>query len=78
MRILDRNSMKALADVGSIGLMNGIAILIGVGLGYALDRAFGTYPLLSFIFALFGLAAGIYESICILKKAAERADDDDS
>ena len=78
MRILDRNSMKALADVGSIGLMNGIAILIGMGMGYALDKVFGTYPLLTFVFIIFGVAAGIYESICILKKAAERADDDDS
>ena len=69
--------MKALADVGSIGLMNGIAILIGVGLGYALDRAFGTYPLLSFIFALFGLAAGIYESIAILKDAVKRSEEED-
>ncbi|MBP5719230.1 MAG: AtpZ/AtpI family protein [Abditibacteriota bacterium] len=77
MRGLDKNSLKALADVGSIGLLNCIAILIGMGMGYALDKVFGTYPTLTFVFVLFGLSAGIYESVGILKKAIERSNEDE-
>ncbi|MFQ3549366.1 MAG: AtpZ/AtpI family protein [Armatimonadota bacterium] len=46
-----------------------IATLIGLGLGYFLDSKLGTKPWLAFIFTIFGLAAGIYESVKILMGA---------
>lgn len=34
-------------------------IVVGVGIGYGLDRLFGTLPFLLVIFALLGFAAGV-------------------
>lgn len=34
-------------------------IVVGVGIGYGLDRLFGTLPILLAIFALLGFAAGV-------------------
>lgn len=34
-------------------------IVVGVGLGYGLDRLFGTLPILLSVFALLGFAAGV-------------------
>ena len=38
-------------------------ILVGVGIGWALDRVFGTSPILLIIFSLLGTAAGFWNVI---------------
>ena len=42
-----------------LGVQFGACVVVGVGLGYYLDRWLGTSPLLLLLFMLFGFAAGI-------------------
>lgn len=36
-----------------------VGVLIGCGIGYGLDRLFGTIPAFLILFSLFGFAAGV-------------------
>lgn len=46
------------AQLASVGLEMGLAVLIGWGIGSWLDRKLGTAPWLMILFLLFGSAAG--------------------
>jgi ATP synthase protein I len=46
------------AQLASLGLEMGIAVAIGAGMGWLLDRWLGTKPWLLLVFLLFGIAAG--------------------
>jgi F0F1-type ATP synthase assembly protein I len=39
------------------------SVVIGAGLGYLLDKRFGTSPILAMILGLLGFAGGMYEVI---------------
>ena len=56
-------SSVGLQDLLSIGAICGVMIGLGVFLGYLLDRAAGTAPLLTFVglaFGILGAATGSY------------------
>jgi F0F1-type ATP synthase assembly protein I len=44
-------------EASSLGWMFPIALALGFGAGYGLDKLFGTKPWLTIIFSVFGLAA---------------------
>jgi ATP synthase protein I len=48
---------KQLLEASSLGLMFPIAICLGFGAGYGLDKLFGSWPWLTIIFAIFGVIA---------------------
>jgi ATP synthase protein I len=48
----------------------GIAVAIGAGIGYLLDRWLGTSPWLLVVFLLFGVAAGFKGLIDAARRAA--------
>jgi len=52
-----RREFRKLYEASSIGLMFPIAIGLGYGIGYGLDKLFGTSPWLKGIFSLFGIIA---------------------
>ncbi len=52
------NSFRRIADASSLGLAFPIAIAIGYFWGRWLDRVFGTYPWLTIVFSVFGVAGG--------------------
>ncbi|HYS55079.1 MAG TPA: AtpZ/AtpI family protein [Thermoanaerobaculia bacterium] len=52
-----RRDMQQLLDASSIGWMFPIAIAIGLGAGWGLDKLFGTKPWLTIIFGAFGVIA---------------------
>lgn len=52
-----RSQSQLLLEASSIGLMFPLAIAIGFGWGYWMDRWFGTWPWLTGIFTLFGVIA---------------------
>ena len=52
-----RRENKQLLEASAIGLMFPIAILLGFGWGYGMDKLFGTRPWLTGIFTLFGVIA---------------------
>ena len=67
--------MHDLATVASIGTLIAVSVLIGLAFGHWLDSKLHSGSWCTFIFILFGLAAGIYESAKIL---LETISDDDS
>jgi ATP synthase protein I len=44
-------------EAASLGWMFPIALALGFGAGYGLDKLFGTWPWLTIIFTCFGMAA---------------------
>ncbi len=54
----DTSVIKQLVRLSTIGVALVAATAIGLGVGYGLDRLFGTKPWLTLIFLLFGIAAG--------------------
>ena len=52
-----RRSYQQLSSLLSAGLVFPVALAIGYGMGYYLDRWFGT-TYLTIVFTLFGIAAG--------------------
>jgi ATP synthase protein I len=48
-----------------------VAPLIGFFMGSWIDRRFGTDPVFKFIFLALGFAAGVRETISLIKKAQE-------
>lgn len=52
-----RRNAKQLLEASSLGFMFPIAIALGFGWGYWMDKVFGTRPWLTVIFTIFGLIA---------------------
>jgi ATP synthase protein I len=62
----DRHQLiKSLGFLSSIGISLVAAILIGLAMGYHLDKWLGTSPWLTLLFLLFGVIAG-FRNIYIL------------
>lgn len=51
-------NIRELGYFASLGLSMGLAILIGLGIGYWLDKKFDTQPVLLMVGLGFGIAAG--------------------
>lgn len=60
----------------AVGLEMGIAVIVGYGAGWWLDRKFGTEPYLSIILLLFGIAAA-FKAIYDAAKRASREQEQD-
>lgn len=58
----------------AIGIEMGAALVVGMGIGWFLDRTFGTKPWLLVIFTAFGIVAGFRNAIRAARKAT--ADED--
>ena len=52
-------TMRTVGALSTVGFSFVFAIAIGAGLGWYLDKAFGTAPWLFFVFFAIGVAAGI-------------------
>jgi ATP synthase protein I len=59
----------------SMGLELGLSVIVGLVLGSALDRFFGTEPWMLIVFSISGIAAG-YRSVYRLLKRLQREDSD--
>lgn len=53
------DTARMIGAVSTVGISFVLAMLIGFGCGYYLDKWLGTGPWLLLLFTLFGLAAGI-------------------
>ncbi|MEE9503470.1 MAG: hypothetical protein GQ545_09645 [Candidatus Aminicenantes bacterium] len=77
MRDDDRSKInyKKLAGLSSLGLMLPSSIVVGLFIGYYLDKLLGTRPWLLVLFFLFGTASGFYSLIRGLKKYLDKDKD---
>ena len=62
-------TIRELGYFASLGMSVAFAIFIGLGIGYWLDKKFGTEPILLFVGLAFGIAAGFSNIIRAGKKA---------
>jgi ATP synthase protein I len=62
----------------TLGLEMGISLVIGLAIGYYIDRFFGTKPIFLIVFMIFGLAAGMKRVYALWKKAEKEDEGDDS
>jgi ATP synthase protein I len=61
--------------VASVGIEMGLAVVVGWGIGYWLDRKFDTAPYLMLLFLLIGSAAGFKGLFRAAKEARSASDD---
>jgi ATP synthase protein I len=57
----ERGWWKAFAEISALGMTFPLAIAAGYGLGWWLDRQFGTWPWLTIVFTVLGIAAAFVQ-----------------
>ncbi len=65
---MDKEFVKQIARMSSLGLNLIISVLIGVFIGLEIDRYFGYSYLFLVIFSIMGFLAGIYEIYKAIKR----------
>jgi ATP synthase protein I len=63
-----KNEYRQYLSHAALGIEIGVALAIGMLIGWYLDRLFGTRPWLVIIFSLFGIAAGFRNIIQLARK----------
>ncbi len=70
-----KEALAAFLTYGTLGLEMGVSVAIGIAMGWFLDRVFKTSPVLTILFMLFGVAAGMRRLYAVWKKL-EREEDE--
>lgn len=73
----DRNLIRMIAVLSTVGLTMVFATVIGLFFGRWLDNLFGTSPWLTALFLLFGLIAGFRNLFVHVKRSQEALDEQD-
>ncbi len=71
----DRQTPRFVADVLTFGWVLPAAIATGAGLGWLLDRLFGSLPVLTIVCGLLGFAAGVWQLWREMQELAARGRD---
>lgn len=69
----DNKTIKNIIIYSSIGLEFALSVIVGIAIGWFLDKKLHTHPFLTVTFLFFGLGAGIKGLFRALKKM-ERED----
>ena len=72
MKRKEKDSYRRLAYLSSLGLMLPSSIIVGMVIGWLLDKIFGTWPWLFLIFILLGIVSGFYNLIKGIAKFNDR------
>ena len=72
-----REAFTSFLTYGSLGLEMGLSVAIGLGMGYYLDRFFNTSPILTLVFLVFGIVAGMKRLYQLWKKAERENENED-
>ncbi len=67
-------AFRRIADASAMGLAFPIAIAIGYFWGKALDRYLGTAPWCTYVFTVFGVAAGFLNAIRVALRVGKEED----
>lgn len=59
---------KIFLEASALGINFVLCVIIGVGLGYLLDKLIGTFPAFSIVFLAAGFVAGVKEIFRYLRK----------
>jgi ATP synthase protein I len=73
-----REAFASLMTYGTLGIEMGVSLAIGLAFGYFLDRFFHTSPLLTIIFMIFGIVAGMKRLYTLWKKMEQDDERNDS
>lgn len=68
---------KDFLSAWSVGLNFVVSIFVGFGIGYFLDKLFGSSPWLTMIFLVLGIAAGFLELWSFAKRGEFGSDNED-
>lgn len=68
-----KSIFKVILEASALGINFVLCVIIGVVMGYLLDKLVGTFPLFSIIFLMAGFAAGVKEIFRFIRKV-NRAD----
>jgi ATP synthase protein I len=71
----DKSSVGSLGALSAVGIAFVLAVIMGFGAGYFLDKWVGTSPLFTIVFFFFGVAAGII-NVVRTANAVERQERD--
>ena len=63
-----KTNYRKIAAISSLGLMLPSSIVVGLFLGYYLDKFFGTHPWLLLVFFILGAVSGFYSLLRGLSK----------
>jgi ATP synthase protein I len=63
-----RPNFRRLAELSSIGLLLPSSIAVGLFLGYVLDKALGTDPVLLLVFTVLGVVSGLLSLVRALRR----------
>jgi ATP synthase protein I len=66
-----KRTIRTLSLVSTVGMAMALSIALGAGIGYYLDKFFGTGPWLTLVFLGFGIAAAFRSLYILYKKAKE-------
>jgi F0F1-type ATP synthase assembly protein I len=69
-------SLSGTAQLSTIGLTLAFSTIIGVGIGYLLDRWLHTDPIFTVIFLVIGTIAGFVEMIRTISRAEQDEEQD--
>jgi len=65
----NKTDIAPLLRYSSLGLEMGLSVVIGITIGYYLDKFFNTSPYLMILFMLFGVAAAAKTVVTLIRKA---------
>jgi ATP synthase protein I len=71
-----REAFNLLAVASSMGIAIVLATVIGLAIGYYLDKYFGTSPWLTLIFLILGIIAG-FKNIWVIARRVQKMSKDD-
>ena len=77
LRDSNKDIYKTLLNYSALGLEMGFSVIIGLAAGFYADKYLGTYPYLTLVFMLFGMAAAfkaVYRAYKRLKKEDDEGD----
>ena len=63
-----KSTLRVVAEAMALTMDMALSVVVGVVLGYELDRWLGTSPLFLFVFLAGGFAAGIKTLLILLKR----------
>ena len=62
---------KQIVEASAVGIQLVLSTFVGLAIGYFLDKVFKTFPWLTVVFLIFGIASGFYELLRVARKQNE-------